>query len=43
MKDLPSPSVAEANQRRKLYYLPPVWPLAVVIVVVAVVVALVKH
>lgn len=42
MKDLPSPTVAERNQRRKLEYLPPVWPFAAVIVLVAVVVALVR-
>jgi hypothetical protein len=32
MKDLPSPSKAERNQRRKLQYIP-VWPLLAIIVV----------
>lgn len=40
MDHLPSPSVAERNQRRKLAYLPPVWPLvAIAAVVVAIVFA----
>ncbi|HEX3825458.1 MAG TPA: hypothetical protein VHV79_13450 [Mycobacteriales bacterium] len=43
MKDMPSPSVAERNQRRKLEYLPPVWPFIVVVALVAIIVALVRH
>jgi hypothetical protein len=42
MKDMPSPSVAERNQRRKLEYLPPVWPFIAVIALVAIIVALVR-
>jgi hypothetical protein len=43
MKHMPSPTVAERNQRRKLQYLPPVWPLIAIVVVVVGIVALVKH
>jgi hypothetical protein len=43
MKNMPSPAKAERNQRRKLQYFPPVWPLLVAIAVVIVVVLLVSH
>jgi hypothetical protein len=43
MKNMPSPDVAERNQRRKLQYLPPVWPFVAVIVLIAAIVAIVKH
>ena len=43
MKGLPSPARAERNQRRKLQYLPPVWPLVAVIVVVVIVAFIVSH
>jgi hypothetical protein len=38
MDHLPSPTVAERNQRRKLSYLPPVWPLLVIAAIVVVIV-----
>ena len=34
MDHLPSPSTAERNQRRKLQYLPPVWPLLLIVAVI---------
>jgi hypothetical protein len=43
MKNMPSPAKAERNQRRKLQYFPPVWPLLAVIVGVVVIVFLVSH
>jgi type VI protein secretion system component VasF len=43
MKNMPSPAKAERNQRRKLQYFPPVWPLLAVIVLVVVIVFLVSH
>jgi type VI protein secretion system component VasF len=42
MKDLPSPAEAERNQRRKLQYFPPVWPLLAIVAIV-VIVAYVWH
>jgi hypothetical protein len=38
MKHLPSPTVAERNQQRKLAFLPPVWPLLAIAAIVAVIV-----
>jgi hypothetical protein len=38
MDHLPSPTVAERNQRRKLSYLPPVWPLFAIAAIVAMIV-----
>ena len=35
MKNLPSPAAAEAKQRRKLQYVPPLWPLLAVGLVIA--------
>jgi hypothetical protein len=43
MKGMPSPATAERNQRRKLQYLPPVWPLAAVVALVVIVVFAVSH
>jgi hypothetical protein len=43
MKNMPSPARAERNQRRKLQYLPPVWPLLVVIAIVVIVAIAVSH
>jgi hypothetical protein len=40
MKHMPSPATAERNQRRKLQYLPPVWPLLVIAAIIVGVVAL---
>jgi hypothetical protein len=34
MKHLESPAVAEDKQRRKRQYLPPVWPLILVLAIV---------
>jgi hypothetical protein len=42
MKNLPSPSTAERNQRRKLAYLPPLWPLAIVLAAIALFVVLAR-
>jgi hypothetical protein len=42
MEHLPSPGQAERNQKRKLAYLPPLWPLLVVILAV-IVFAVVVH
>jgi hypothetical protein len=43
MKNLPSPARAERNQRRKLQYLPPVWPLLAVIVLIIVITVVASH
>jgi uncharacterized membrane protein YidH (DUF202 family) len=37
MDHMPSPAVAERNQERKRAYLPPVWPLLAIAVIVAIV------
>jgi hypothetical protein len=42
MDHLPSPTVAERNQRRKLQYLPPVWPLVLALVLLALILAAVR-
>jgi hypothetical protein len=42
MKDMPSPSVAERNQRRKLQFIPPIWPLVLGLVVIVAIVMLVR-
>lgn len=42
MDHLPSPTVAERNQRRKLAYLPPVWPLLLIVAIVVAVVILTR-
>jgi hypothetical protein len=42
MDHLPSPTVAERNQRRKLSYLPPVWPLVAIIAIVVAIVLIVR-
>jgi hypothetical protein len=34
MDQLPSPGTAERNQRRKLHYLPPMWPLLLIVAVI---------
>jgi hypothetical protein len=43
MKNMPSPAKAERNQRRKLQYFPPVWPLLAIIVLVVAIVWVVSH
>ena len=43
VKNLESPKVAEAKQRRKLQYLPPVWPVVVALVVIIAIAIAVKH
>jgi hypothetical protein len=34
MDHLPSPTTAERNQKRKLQYLPPVWPLLLIVALI---------
>jgi uncharacterized membrane protein YidH (DUF202 family) len=43
MKRMPSQARAERNQRRKLQYFPPIWPLLAVIALVVVIVVAVRH
>ena len=43
MKNLPSPARAERNQERKRQYLPPLWPLVAIIVVIVGIALLSKH
>jgi hypothetical protein len=43
MKNLPSPAKAERNQRRKLQYFPPVWPLVAIIVIAIIIAIVVSH
>ena len=42
MDHMPSPSSAERTQRRKLAYLPPIWPLLAIALVVAIVVLVMR-
>jgi hypothetical protein len=43
MDHLPSPAKAERNQRRKLEFLPPVWPLVAGLILIALVAVLVSR
>jgi hypothetical protein len=43
VKNLESPAVAQDKQRRKLAFLPPVWPLLVVVAVIVVITILVTR
>jgi hypothetical protein len=43
MKNMPSPAKAERNQRRKLQFFPPVWPLIAVVAIVVIVAIIVSH
>jgi hypothetical protein len=42
VKDLPSPSKAERNQRRKLAYIP-VWPILAALVIIVALAAAAAH
>jgi hypothetical protein len=43
VKNLENPSVAEDRQRRKLQFVPPMWPLLLIVVVVVVVAIVIEH
>jgi len=43
MKEMPSPSVAEANQRRKARFIPPLWPLVIGLAVIVGLTILLAH
>jgi hypothetical protein len=43
VKNLESPKVAQDKQRRKLEFVPPIWPLVAVIAVIIVIAVVVTH
>jgi hypothetical protein len=43
MKHMPSPAEAEDTQRRKLQYIPPIWPLLAIAVLVVAVIEAFRH
>jgi hypothetical protein len=43
MKEMPSPSVAEENQRRKAEFIPPFWPVVLGLALIVVIAVYVAH